>query len=186
MLAPELTENDFLEIGLEQAKVAGWKRCLRETNIERFRKFYLVTPATCAATWKDLNEAGDICKKDNPAMFLLGVRFLFVYENETNLGNFFGIKARNTVGKYCKIWVEKIRKLLIKKVSAEFCSKNCSLDFCKISAVFYLPNARWDHWRIMIGACILCCLLMEFTFPSKNHGRSQPNGQATSLVGLLV
>lgn len=114
--APALSEDDFLEIGLQTAKVFGWRKCKRETNIDRFKRFYLLTPRSCSDVWNELRLENLITKKDKPTKFLLVLRFLFLYDSEKNLGHFFGIRDKKTVGKYSRIWIGKLNKLFKKKV----------------------------------------------------------------------
>ena len=115
--AATLTERDFIEIGLETAKVVGWRLCKPATAIERFKQFYLATPATCVAIWDDLKKAGAISKKDKPVHLLVGLRFLLKYENESNLAHFFGFRSRTTAAKYARLWVGHISTLFAGKVS---------------------------------------------------------------------
>lgn len=89
--------------------------------------------------WNDLRDAEKIRKKDKPMHFLLALRFLFVYENETNLGQFFGIRSRNTVGKYVKMWVKRIQSLLKAKVR----SLDRSTQLLRRNVSHHLPLQDW-------------------------------------------
>lgn len=144
---PVLTEDGFLEIGMHESKVFGWNHCKKSTNIDRFKKFYCVSPLTCATMWNDLRDAEKIRKKDQPKHLLLALRFLFLYENETNLGQFFGIRSRNTVGKYVKMWVKRIQSLLKAKVR----SLDRSAQLFKKKRISPPPTARLVPWMTMIA-----------------------------------
>ena len=122
-MALPLTAEQFLEIGLEAARVVGWTHCNRSTNVDRFKRFFGVIPETCAAMWNDLvdftDDAVRLTAKDKPTCMLVVLRFLFLYETETNLGHFFGIRSRKTVFKICKEWTIKLSALLAPKVSSK-------------------------------------------------------------------
>jgi hypothetical protein len=145
----DLTEDDFIEIGLDTAKIFGWRRCCKATSIDRFTKHYCVLPATCVLVWQDLKNDEKIDKRDKPISLLIALRFLFTYDTEPNLGSFFGILHNDTVNARVKKWVRKIQSLLQKKVS---CSKQwhfmrwLSAQLCSSQ----LCGQRWDPCKTMM------------------------------------
>ena len=140
-MAAPFTEDEFLALGLDIA--GGTGRSSKETNINRFKKFYGPTPATFAAVWEKLRSTDDdtikLTNKDKPRDLLLGVRFLWGYETEDNLGNHFGIRSRTTVARICEIWTFKVQTLL-KDVSLHFyilCTKLCRV----LTECFFVVDA---------------------------------------------
>jgi hypothetical protein len=155
MAARKITEEEFLVLGLETAKVVGWSRCRNATNIDRFKQIYGVIPATCTLIWNDLcdtnamvteyDEPIKLTKKDKPIDLLVGLRFLWEYQNETNIGQFFGIQSRNTVFKLCSNWTNKIQWLLTQKVGSK----------CRQWFAFFLIILRSYHQLIQWFYCIV-------------------------------
>ena len=119
------TEDQFLALGMEVAGVFRWQKCKLETNLARFCSWYGVHPSACQRSYDDLvleggNASDDQIKivrgKDKPIHLLMICRFLYLYPNEKDLGQFFKIWSRNTVLKYTKVWLKRLRWLLIHKL----------------------------------------------------------------------
>lgn len=121
MAAQSVDAEAFLCLGMQISGVFGWQRCQRATNVDRFTSYFGVIPETCAWLWQALRNSADVevklVSKDKPRDLLVGLRFLFLYETEHNLGLFFGIRSRTTVGKLCRKWIAKIQSLLDEEVS---------------------------------------------------------------------
>jgi hypothetical protein len=115
-------EEDFMALGLGTiAKVLRWKQHKRHISVAKFTKFYGATAATCAEMWKDLTEHPDpsvnVGSKGKPKHLLLALRFLWKYQEQNDIAQFFGIQCDKTVGKWVKIYVTKLSLLLQSKVS---------------------------------------------------------------------
>ena len=119
-MAASLNADDFLSYGLQIAGIFGWRRCKESYNLDRFKARFGVVPKTCEMVWTELCNFDDatirLTRKHSPKHFLLGLRFLWTYGTEPDLGDYFGIQSAKTVGKHSKIWVRKIAALLKKKV----------------------------------------------------------------------
>ena len=122
---PGPTEDSFLALGMETAGVFRWQRCKRETNLDRFRSWYGVHPSACQQAYDDLllkgNNADDpqikiVIGKDKPVHLLMICRFLCKYPTERDLGQFFKIWSKQTVLKYVKLWLKRLRWLLDEKL----------------------------------------------------------------------
>jgi len=114
--ATALTSQDFLGMGLEIAGHSKWEQYKLDRNVERFKVAFGVIPETCASIWQDLRRREKINKQSDPRHFLIGVRFLWKYEEEADLARFFGIRTHQTVRKWWKIYVQIIESLLDEKV----------------------------------------------------------------------
>lgn len=116
MAAAALSKEDFFALGLELAGHSKWQQYKHERNLERFKEDYGVIPETCCRIWEDLRTSFRLEKKAKPKHFLLAIRFLFKYEDESDLCRFFGIRSKKTVRKWWKIYVRKIEEILESKV----------------------------------------------------------------------
>jgi hypothetical protein len=114
--------EDFMALGLGTiAKIHRWKQHKTHASVAKFVKFYGCTPETCAQVWKDLTEHPDaevnVGSKGKPSHLLLALRFLWKYQEQSDLAQFFGIQTEKTVGKWVRIYVGKLALLLQSKVS---------------------------------------------------------------------
>ena len=115
MLADEYTKEQMFALGLETARHSKWRQYKHEKNIERFKEAYGVLPEVCHQIWIDLRSATGykkLSKNANPIHLLLALRFLFAYPTEQDLCNFFNIRSKNTIEKWVKVYVGKIKELL--------------------------------------------------------------------------
>ena len=118
VLLYEISEDEFLSIGLQAANISGFARVKKATNIERFASYYGTSPKVCAKIWVDLQELDDgISQNENPKQFLLGLRFLKQYPTEHELCSQLGVNSPKTVRKWAKMYATKIHLLLTKKVT---------------------------------------------------------------------
>ena len=116
MAAPLLTADNFLSAGLDiVCKHQNWRQFKHHCNIDRFKEAFGVIPETCVLIWDDLRAANDINSKSRVKHFLLAIRFLWKYENETDLGRVFDMCPK-TVRKWWKHYVPKFERLLDPKV----------------------------------------------------------------------
>ena len=119
-LATLLSEDEFLDLGLTQAGIHGWRKHKLHASIDRFKSRYGCSPKTCEVVWIELRNSNDIdiriTKRDKPLMFLLALRFLWKYETEYDLGDYFNIRSEKTVRNYYRHWLPKIQGLLKQKV----------------------------------------------------------------------
>lgn len=114
--AKEIGKKQFMRLGLELMGVYKWMTHKHHTNIDRFRKFYGVTPRTCGRLWHRLRTSDDpnIClySDADPKHLLLAIRFLWRYEVEDEVGRPFGIKSPKTVRKWVKYYLHRMAELL--------------------------------------------------------------------------
>jgi hypothetical protein len=114
------SEEEFLMLGMEIAQINHWRSYLPHTNINRFKKRYGATPLSCTQMWAGLNAIGEVNNTSKPKHFLMCLRYLFKYHTYSDLADFFGFATERPVGKWCKIFVKKIQKLLdLKMLSFE-------------------------------------------------------------------
>jgi hypothetical protein len=121
--------EDFMALGLGSiAKIHRWTQYKHHVNIAKFTSFYGGTPETCAEIWKDLMEHSDplvnVGNKGKPTHLLLALRFLWKYQEQIDIAQFFGIQSEKTVGKWIRIYVVKLALLLQSKVSHS-CHHSC-------------------------------------------------------------
>ena len=117
LLACPFSVQEFLQLGLENAKYFKWQKYQPHCNIDRFKKQYGVTPQTAADVWQLLREqpvghGSRLEPNSKPIHLLMSFHFLFKYPEEEELGLFFLILSPKTVGKWTKHYVIKIAGLL--------------------------------------------------------------------------
>jgi hypothetical protein len=59
-IAPEVSEHEFMVIGLEIANYNTWQRCQPKTNIGQFRETYGCTPQTTAEIYHSMRVSNDV------------------------------------------------------------------------------------------------------------------------------
>ena len=113
-----LTEQEFLELGMEIAGYDRWRFNKEATNFDNFKSDIGVTPLTCSQIWSDLIalDESPITVFSKPMHLLLVCRYLFLYSTEKQLGQFFKIRSEDTVRKHCKEGVEVLQRLLPSKM----------------------------------------------------------------------
>ena len=119
-LAPIASEHEFLALGLTIAKYDKWEKYLPHRQIAKFKEKYGVIPKTCELMWNDMRVSLlPECRLPQNAKlkdFLIGMRFIFEYGTESDIGSFFGIKSEKTVRDRCSLWVLRMRSLLAAKL----------------------------------------------------------------------
>jgi len=121
--------EEFMALGLETGGHPKWRDYKHERNIDRFKEDYGVTPQTCHDIWEDLRnfDAEIECldehkspvrleKGAKPLHLLLGIRFLFKYQEQRDLCRFFGMRSPKTMSKWATLYVFKIERLLDMKM----------------------------------------------------------------------
>ena len=110
-----MEENQFLKLGLRYANYNYPNKCSDKTNIKRFQTNFGCHPTTCQKLWEDLqttpNLDGRINANTKPTFLLIGLRFLWRYQTEEELGRFFKMSAK-TVRNYYHESAKKIYLLL--------------------------------------------------------------------------
>jgi hypothetical protein len=112
------SEQDFMVLGLDLAGPLTWRRNIEATNVEAFVTHYGASPKVCAAMWVDIENSQEdpLGQWDLPMYLLLGLRFLKAYPKDVELCAFFDINSRVTMTKWRKIYIDRISKLLQRKV----------------------------------------------------------------------
>lgn len=114
-----VTAHEFMELGLELAGYKRWKRYKEKANIQRFKSHFGPLPKSCENIWIDLQTTTDAaCRIESdadPKHLLLGLRFLWKYQTEDDLGAFFQMTSK-TVRKWSHVYARKIQLLLPNKV----------------------------------------------------------------------
>jgi Helix-turn-helix of DDE superfamily endonuclease len=93
-----------------------WRYMQEETNIGRFKDAFGAMPLTCHQIWTALRDAGKLAKTSKPVHLLLALRYLWKYDTQTDLGQFFHISSHVTVSRCVKEWVKLIASLLQSKM----------------------------------------------------------------------
>ena len=117
--------EDFMSLGLGTiAKIRRWKQHKHHVSTAKFVKLYGATPETCSEVWKDLtghpNAIVNVGSGGKPQHLLLALRFLWKYQEQSDLAQFFG-QTEKTVAKWLRIYVVKLAILLQSKVSHSYC-----------------------------------------------------------------
>jgi len=97
MLASIASEYEFLALGLAIAKYEKWEKHLPHRQIAKFKEKCGVIPKTYKMMWNDMRVSPlQECKLPKNAKlmdFLVGMRFIFTYDGEGDIGPFFGVKS---------------------------------------------------------------------------------------------
>lgn len=129
MAVDHMAPDEFLALGLDIARVTGWRNHNAARNLDDFRSKYGCSPLTCSEIWVDLQELDDeecpINIKSKPKYLLLGLRWLRKYEIEKDLRDFFGISDIKTVRKWSQNYGRYLSKLL--KVSVLLVLRSASM-----------------------------------------------------------
>lgn len=110
---------EFLALGLELAGYKDFRLYNENRNIERFKSHFGTSPKSCEDIFKDMQTIGNEesrLRNAKPQHLLLGLRFLWAYPTERDLGRMFQMSEK-TVRKWSGIYVFHIHLLLPTKVS---------------------------------------------------------------------
>ena len=96
-----MDENQFLTLGLCFAGYNFPNKYKEETNICRFQLNFGCHPTTCRKLWFDLQNTpkmeGRIDPNTKPIFLLIGLRFLWRYQTEEELGIFLAFLLKQSV-----------------------------------------------------------------------------------------
>ena len=109
--APPMSADDFLILGLELGGHDKWRSYKHHCNIDRFKEDYGIIPQTAHLVWDALRTASLIDNNSKPKHFMIAIRFLWKYEDESDLKRFFKLTEK-TVRKWWKHYVFRIEQLL--------------------------------------------------------------------------
>lgn len=116
MTTVDFSAEKFLALGLSAANVDFGNHNHRR-NRNDFRSFFGCSAEACQKIWLELQlstipECYIDGRTSNPLHLLLGLRFLWKYDNERDLGSFFRIKDPKTIGKWAHAYARKLSLLL--------------------------------------------------------------------------